>query len=691
MKSGKKLCAIVLLTIICVMLVGCGKSNSSERTKSGELMLNSVENSGETKYISHSVELEEKPIIISQIIPLEDGFLLLGEQKEQQCLTVYDLEGKIVKRYDLDWLQEKQYISDIQTENGNLIYALVYTEIEKDIFSYDLYAIDSGAVSKLAFHVPVENGTYIRDMVLSHDTLYFSHDASAASRCMLEGYSFRGEKVVSAEVDASFSLCSSSSWVFLGVFKENNHSILRLDPETGSLEELETFTGGQLIAAAGDKAYLKDSSDVFCYDCTSGETVRLFQWTGNGGTPSGKLCPLTDRSFIMWNDEGLRLVQAATPSQGEVQEIVLALNGYPLDLSNVIMHFNDENHDYRVIVKDYSSYQDPMLMLSTEINAGNAPDIIDASTFSSQILKEGALENLLIYFESDADISTSDLLQAPFNTMLSKNGKLLGISPSFLIWTLVGSNVEPSLPEGTVTEKLNALGNPDSAFAGTLSRDTFLSLAFCCGNTENYSIEDIAAILEFAFLLPNTEEGNAVKNISDGRQRILAITCSHSIFWRDYRQYFGGNPGDMSIVGLPFSQGTGIIIPSCRLAIPASADNKEGAWEFLKYMLLSEYGTYLESPYCPILKAEYERLVDHDVQKIDAGELKINEEYVTEKSYISEYDQLLSGVYGMYDMRAPEYEIVCSGAEPFFNGYKTVNQVAEDIYSRLSIYHAEQN
>lgn len=190
----------------------------------------------------------------------------------------------------------------------------------------------------------------------------------------------------------------------------------------------------------------------------------------------------------MWNDEGLRLVQAATPSQGEVQEIVLALNGYPLDLSNVIMHFNDENHDYRVIVKDYSSYQDPMLMLSTEINAGNAPDIIDASTFSSQILKEGALENLLIYFESDADISTSDLLQAPFNTMLSKNGKLLGISPSFLIWTLVGSNVEPSLPEGTVTEKLNALGNPDSAFAGTLSRDTFLSLAFCCGNTENIQL-----------------------------------------------------------------------------------------------------------------------------------------------------------------------------------------------------------
>ncbi len=690
MKNTKKLRAIVLSILICAMLVGCGKSNSGERSKSGELMLNSVKSAGELKYISHGMELEEKPNIISQVIPFGDGFLLLGEQKGQQFLTAYDPEGKIIERYDMGWLQENQHFSDIQAGADGSIFALVYTEIEKDDFSYDLYTIDGEGAAKPTFHLPVKNETGIRDMVLNHDTLYFSLGATAANSFLLEGYSCQGEKGVSVEVDASFSLVSSGSWIFLGVFKVEGHSLLRLDPETGSLEELETFTGGQLIAAAGDKVYLKDSSDVFCYDCVSGETRRLFQWAGNGGVPSSKLCPLTDGSFIIWNSEGLRLLQAAAPSQGEVQEIVLALNGYPLDLSDVIIHFNDENRDYRITIKDYSSYQDPMLMLSTEINAGSAPDIIDASTFSNQILKEGAQEDLLPYFEADADISTSDLLQAPFNAMLNKNGKLLGISPSFVIWTFVGSSSEPSLPEGTVTERLRALGDPASAFAGTLSRDTFLSLAFCCGNTENYSVDDIAAILEFAYSLPNTEEGNAVKNISQGRQRLLALTCSHSIFWRDYRQYFGGNAGDMNIVGLPSSQGTGIIIPSCRLAIPASAANKEGAWAFLKYMLLSEYDAYLESPYCPILKAEYERLVEHDVEKIDAGELRINGEYVTEKSYISEFDQLLNGVYGMYDMGAPEYEIVRNGAEPFFNGYQTADQVAANIYSRLSIYLAEQ-
>lgn len=160
--------------------------------------------------------------------------------------------------------------------------------------------------------------------------------------------------------------------------------------------------------------------------------------------------------------------------------------------------------------------------------------------------------------------------------------------------------------------------------------------------------------------------------------------------WRDYRQLFGGNPGDMNIVGLPFNQGTGIIVSSCRLAIPASAANKEGAWAFLKYMLLSEYDAYAESPYCPILKAEYERLVEHYVEAIDAGRLMINGEYVTEKSYISEFDQLLNGVYGMYDMGAPEYEIVRDGAGTFFNGYQTVEQVAANIHSRLSICLAEQ-
>lgn len=688
--KNEKLHAIVLSILICAMLIGCGRSSSGERSKSGELMLNSVESAGGLNYIAHGMELEETPSVVSQVIPFEDGFLLLGEQMGQQLLTVYDPEGKIINRYDMGWLQENQYFLDIQAGADDSIYALVCTEIGKDNFSYDLYAIDAEGAVKPAFHLPVENGRDIRDMVLNHDTLYFSLGAGAANRSILEGYSRQGEKETSVEVDASFSLVSSGSWVFLGVFKVDGLSLLRLDPETGSLEELETFTEGQLIAAAGDKVYLKNSSDVFCYDCASGETTYLFQWAGNGGVPSSKLCPLTDGSFIIWNGDGLRLLQAADPSKGEVQEIVLALNGYPLDLSNVIMHFNDENRDYRITVKDYSAYQDPILMLSTEINSGNAPDIIDTAAFSNQILKEGALEDLLPYFEADADISTSDLLQAPFNAMLNKNGKLLGISPSFLIWTLVGGRSEPALQEGTVTERLRALGDPESTFAGTLSRDTFLALAFCCGNTETYSEEDITAILEFAYLLPNTEEGNAGKNVSEGRQRLLALTCSHNIFWRDYREYFGGNAGDMNIVGLPFIQGTGIVVPSCRLAIPTSAENKEGAWAFLKYMLLSEYDAYLESPYCPILKAEYERLVEHDVEKIDAGELMINEEYITEKSYISEFDQLLNGVCGMYDMGAPEYEIVRSGAEPFFSGYQTANQVAANIYSRLSIYFAEQ-
>lgn len=691
MKNSKKLHAVLLSTLICAMLIGCGKTNSGERSKSGELMLNAVESAGELKYISRGMDLEEKPDVISQVIPFGDGFLLSGEQKGQQVLTAYDPEGKIIDRYDLGWLQENQAPSAIQAGADGSIYALVDTDIGKDDFYYDLYTIDGGGAAALSFHVPLENGAYIRDMALNHDTLYFSLSGADANRFTLERYSCRGEKGASVEVDASFSLISSGSSVFLVVFKVDGHSLMRLDPETGSLEELETFTGGQLLAAAGDKVYLKDSSDLFCYDCASGETKRLFQWTGNGGAPASKLCPLTDGSFIIWSGDGLRLVQAAEPSQGEVQEIVLALNGYPWDLSNVIIRFNDENRDYRITVKDYSSYQDPMLMLSTEINAGSAPDIIDVSTFSNQVLKEGALEDLLPYFEADADISTSDLLQAPFHAMLNKNGKLLGISPSFLIWTFVGSSSESPLPEGAVTERLSALGDPASAFAGTLSKDTFLSLAFCCGDTANYSVEDIAAILEFAYSLPDTaEDGNEWKNIPEGRQRLLALTCSDSMFWRDYRQLFGGNPGDMNIVGLPFNQGTGIIVPSCRLAIPASAANKEGAWAFLKYMLLSEYDAYAESPYCPILKAEYERLVEHYVEAIDAGRLMINGEYVTEKSYISEFDQLLNGVYGMYDMGAPEYEIVRDGAGTFFNGHQTVEQVAANIHSRLSICLAEQ-
>lgn len=148
MKKTKKLHTVLLPILICMMLVGCGKNDSGERNKSGELMLNTVESDAELQYTSNGMDLEEKPNTISQVISIGDGFLLLGEQKGHQILTGYDIEGKITERYDMSWLQENQEISRIQAGENGSIYALVYTSFGKDEFCYELYTIKAGGDSR---------------------------------------------------------------------------------------------------------------------------------------------------------------------------------------------------------------------------------------------------------------------------------------------------------------------------------------------------------------------------------------------------------------------------------------------------------------------------------------------------------------------------------------------------------------
>ena len=235
-----------------------------------------------------------------------------------------------------------------------------------------------------------------------------------------------------------------------------------------------------------------------------------------------------------------------------------------------------------------------------------------------------------------------------------------------------------------VSERLRALGDPTSAFAGTLLRDTFLELAFCSQKTELYSQDDIAAILEYAAQLP--EEYS--ESVHDAPQFIIS-SYESSLGWWDIRQYFGGKSGDMAIFGLPFFEGSGIMIPSCQLAILKGAENKEGAWDFLKFMLFSELGAYSSGSYCPILKAEYERRKNENYAAVENGGT-INDEPLTDTSHIEEFEKLIDNVSGVYDSNSTTYSVILSIASRYFSGQVDAQEAAADILSRLSLYYAER-
>lgn len=674
--------------LLCTLLTGCSNP-SVERTKSGELILNTVEQTAETAYRSNNIELASKPDGIYHVCPLNEGFVLSGRKGNLPVMYCFSTDGSLIQSFDLSWLEESQSISNLTVSEDGTLYILTGTDKEEG-FSYQLYAIPADGQAKLISGLNIDNGVYIGDMFYCNDALFFRCTNYQLKSYYLEAYTCQGQKKQSYDIGKPFSCVSDGKAIYIGLSSIDGIQLKKLDPDRGSLSDLETFSSGHILGAADGKIYIGDLADVFCFDTSTNEISKLFQWASNGAIPSSKLCPLPDGNFIIWSSDSIRLVQARAGDESPSQEIVLALNGMPLEFSNVIIHFNDENNGYHITIKDYSAYSDPVQILATEINAGNAPDLIDTFAFSSELINTGALENLLPYFEADPDISASDLLQAPLRAMLTEDQALLGIAPSFLIWTFTTGAADNINFEGqTIAENLEALGNPADAFAGTLARDTFLSLAFCCGINKNYSVEDIAAILEWAKQLPETENYNMGTNISEGTQRILALNCCDHDSWWVTRQLFGGKAGDMVLLGLPFSDGTGIIVPSCRIAIPSAAGSKAGAWTFIKYLLLQEFGSYSTSAYCPILSAEYKRICAEDTEAIAQQKQKINGEILEDASHIGEFDVLLNGINGMYQGNTATYDIVISCSARYFSGQIGAQEAAQDILSRLGVYYAE--
>jgi ABC-type glycerol-3-phosphate transport system substrate-binding protein len=91
-------------------------------------------------------------------------------------------------------------------------------------------------------------------------------------------------------------------------------------------------------------------------------------------------------------------------------------------LSQLISDFNNRSDKYKVVVEDYSKYDEGeegagLTKLNTEIQAGNIPDIIDFSHIPARYYEEkGLLADLYPYIDADPEIERSDLFSAYLNT-----------------------------------------------------------------------------------------------------------------------------------------------------------------------------------------------------------------------------------------------------------------------------------
>ena len=130
--------------------------------------------------------------------------------------------------------------------------------------------------------------------------------------------------------------------------------------------------------------------------------------------------------------------------------------------------------------------------------------------------------------------------------------------------------------------------------------------------------------------------------------------------------------------------------------IPLNAANKEGAWAFLRFMLADRYlvsafgNTVFLTGGIPITVSALELAAE--AAKNAGGVLISNGvEYAYDPLYYgSLFQNLIDSADGVCRGGDELYDTVYALAQSYFSGEKSLEQVSNDIASRLGVFKAEQ-
>ena len=141
-----------------------------------------------------------------------------------------------------------------------------------------------------------------------------------------------------------------------------------------------------------------------------------------------------------------------------------------------------------------------------------------------------------------------------------------------------------------------------------------------------------------------------------------------------------------------------VITPAQELIIPESANNKEGAWEFIKFVLSARYqlsyGSYKNG--IPLSKSAFDAGLTGAEDWIETygGKVQANfggSDYViTDDRDSRQFSELINSVGAILRGEDEIYHMAYSIANEYFSGNKSLSQASMDISSRLKIYFEEK-
>ena len=511
-------------------------------------------------------------------------------------------------------------------------------------------------------------------------------------------------------------------------------------------------TAYTLVAGPDYDVYYNDGSYLCGFNLSAEQPERLFNWVNcdiNGGEVD-KFQIKEDGSIVLvtakynnykenYTVEMAKVSKVPASSLPKKETITLATLGIDWDVRNMIIDFNRKSDDCRIVINDYSEYRTDedsnagVTKLTTELLAGNVPDIIDLSGLPyTQLASKGILADLYPYIDSDKGFSREDFFQNVFKA-LEVNGKLCSTCANFSVNALVGAakivgdrigwtydeyyEALAKMPEGC--EPLDVTANSYDVLSTCLALDLDQYMDWGSGKC-SFDSDSFKQLLAFTASFPEkfdwdnyewSEESNTDTRIAEGRQMLMQAYISSVTDIRYYDFYFGG---DATYVGYPTLSGTGNMLGTgSGFAMSEKSTHKDQVWKFLRQFYTEETQSNMWSlptnrnVFNKLLKKEmtpeYQKDVDGNYVLDENGEKielskggigtstgEVFEFYALTQAQADELIELIESTDKISHGNEKMYDIVAKHAQAYYAGDKSLDETAKFIQSEANIYINEQ-
>lgn len=609
-------------------------------------------------------------------------------------------EGEIINKISLDFLVTKDLSSTTFSYGDNSLWLVAQqsiknedqkeTKIDSYLFQIDysgnviqelsldeIYP-DIGAFETISSIAMVEDGLLaIVDMKL----LYISSETGDVVQ-QLQTSSYLSNFVT----DTSLNLyCRDYNGQLMPVM---------LDPLSLSSP---VYEGTNLSIGAGKYDILMSAEDgLYGIELDNADQECLLKWSDcyiTEGTASAiHLSENGDVLFYYFNSISHDLkICILTVDNSTLERTTLRLSvdtEYKLDtrVYEAINTFNRTNREYVIEIEAYPSDEDIYKMVVAE----DMPDLFYLGNTSEQsLVDKGILADLYTLMDDDPSFDRENILEA-YRKTYENNGSLYSMNPFFSIITLAGRtefvgeqsgwsfedffDVVASMPDGITI--LNGFNN-ESALQEILSVsvNNFVDAE---NHTCDFRCDDFIGLLKIIHSKYTSECAECDELGLLTNQYLLdfiGYTGTHITSTDVYQGV------EITLVGYPGVSGSGAVMSYADgsfWGIYEGSDNKSAAWNFLKTLLTEDY------------ESEYIRGFPITV---DSFEMCIHQIYETEKLTEEEIADLIDIIEHTTTTRnynSPIIDIIMEEVPYYFNGEKTVEEIAAIIQNRASIHISEK-